>query len=252
MCGIAGVWQPRVTDCDGLREPVRRMASSLRHRGPDDAGEWADPAAGVALGFRRLAILDLSPTGHQPMISHDGRFVTVFNGEIYNHRDLRATLEKSAVRFRGTSDTEVILEACSAWGVKAAVPRLWGMFAIAIWDRRDRVLTLARDRIGKKPLYYGYSGDTFLFGSELKAIRAFPGFAGEIDRDALLLYLRFGYLPAPHSIYRGIAKLPQGTIATVRPGEAPRIEPYWQARQVVEEGLANRLDLLGGRGRGGA
>ena len=238
-----GFWHATKDTTAELRIAVERMASALEHRGPDDSGSWVDPAAGIALGFRRLAILDLSPTGHQPMVSRDGRFVTVFNGEIYNHRDLRATLEESAVRFRGTSDTEVILEACSAWGVKAAVPRLWGMFAIAIWDRRDRVLTLARDRIGKKPLYYGYSGDTFLFGSELKAIRAFPGFAGEIDRDALLLYLRFGYVPAPHSIYRGIAKLPQGTIATVRQGEAPRIEPYWQARQVVEEGLANRLDL---------
>jgi asparagine synthase (glutamine-hydrolysing) len=177
------------------------------------------------------------------MCSEDGRFVTVFNGEIYNHRELRSRLEKAGARFRGTSDTEVILEACSAWGVKAAVPRFWGMFAIALWDRRERVLTLARDRIGKKPLYYGYSGGTLLFGSELKALRAYPGFTGEIDRDALLLYLRFGYIPAPHSIYRGIAKLPQGTLATLRPGEAPRIEPYWQARQVVEEGLASRLGL---------
>ena len=177
------------------------------------------------------------------MASHDGRYVVVFNGEIYNHTDLRAELEALGHEFIGTSDTEVMLAGVVQWGVAAAIPRLWGMFAIAIWDRRDRVLTLARDRIGKKPLYYGYSGGVFLFGSELKALRAFPGFAGEIDRDALLLYLRFGYLPAPHSIYRGIAKLPQGTIATVRPGGAPRVEPYWQARQVVEEGLADRLDL---------
>ena len=243
MCGVAGLLARDEGQAAELRIAVERMASALEHRGPDDSGSWVDAAAGIALGFRRLAILDLSPTGHQPMVSRDGRFVTVFNGEIYNHRELRATLEKSAVRFRGTSDTEVILEACSAWGVKAAVPRLWGMFAIAIWDREKRVLTLARDRIGKKPLYYGYSGSTLLFGSELKALRAYPGFAGEIDRDALLLYLRFGYVPAPRSIYRGIAKLPQGTMATVRQGEAPQIEPYWQARQVAEEGLANRLDL---------
>ena len=243
MCGIAGMWQHGGGDADGLREGVRGMAATLLHRGPDDAGEWADPATGIALGFRRLAILDLSPTGHQPMCSGDGRFVTVFNGEIYNHFELRATLEKARVRFRGTSDTEVILEACSAWGVEETIPRLWGMFAIAIWDRRNRALTLARDRIGKKPLYYGYSGNTFLFGSELKALRAYPGFAGDVDRDALLLYLRFGYIPAPHSIYRGIAKLPQGTSATLRPGEPPRIEPYWRARQVVEKGLASRLDV---------
>lgn len=202
-----------------------------------------DAACGVALGFRRLAILDLSPTGHQPMHSTDGHLVMVFNGEIYNNLELRNTLEEAGVRFRGTSDTETILEACSAWGVEVTIPKLWGMFAIALWDRRERVLILARDRIGKKPLYYGFSGDAFLFGSELKALRAYPGFAGEVDRDALLLYLRFGYVPAPYSIYKGIAKLPPGTLATVKPGEAPRIQPYWQARQVVERGLAERLEL---------
>jgi len=237
------MWQHRGGDADVLCERVQRMARTLHHRGPDDAGQWSDPAVGIALGFRRLSILDLSPTGHQPMSSGDGRYVVVYNGEIYNFQDLRAELEQRGVAFRGTSDTEVFLEACSCWGPEATIPRLWGMFAIALWDRKERTLLLARDRLGKKPLYYWQDGNTFLFGSELKALRAHPSFSAEIDRDALAAYLRFGYVPMPLCIYRNAHKLPQGCMAVVRAGQAPEIRPYWEARQVARDGLARRFDL---------
>jgi asparagine synthase (glutamine-hydrolysing) len=231
---------------DALYEQARLMADTLRHRGPDDQGVWTDPDAGVALGFRRLSILDLSPTGHQPMSSGDGRYVVVYNGEIYNFQDLREELEKRGAHFRGTSDTEVLLEGCSCWGPEATIPRLWGMFAIALWDRQERTLLLARDRLGKKPLYYWQDGATFLFGSELKALRAHPSFSAEIDRDALAAYLRFGYVPAPLCIYRNAHKLPQGCMAVVHAGHPPETRPYWDARQVVRDGLRGRLDLSDG------
>ena len=245
MCGLAGfVDCARETPAETLSATVTGMADSLRHRGPDSGGAFADPATGVALGFRRLAIVDLSEDGNQPMTSACGRYVTVFNGEIYNFQELRVLLEGRGHRFRGRSDTEVMLAAFSAWGVEAALPRLNGMFALAVWDRETRRLQLAVDRLGEKPMYYGWTGDTFLFSSELKALRVHPSFTPEINRDALALYLRHKYVPAPWSIYRGVRKLPPGTVLTVQgrgPGDGPEPVPYWSARDVAETGTDHRI-----------
>lgn len=239
MCGIVGLWTTRSES--GLEPLVERLAATLSHRGPDEAGAWVDAAAGFALGHRRLTVLELSPAGHQPMISACERYVIAFNGEIYNHLDLRDELETAgaAPPWRGHSDTETLLAALSHWGVAAALARTRGMFALALWDRRDRALILARDRIGEKPVYYGWQGATFLFASELKALRAHPEFRGEVERGALALFLRHNYIPAPYSIYRGVSKLPPGTWLRLRAGERePTITPYWSATKAVEEGLA--------------
>lgn len=229
MCGIAG-FLSRSGECevDDPEEVVRRMALAVHHRGPDDGGVWVDGRAGIALGFRRLAILDTSERGHQPMFSADGRYVIVFNGEIYNFRELRARLEGLGHGFSSGTDTEVILATAVQWGASSVPKHLQGMFAYALWDRDERVLHLVRDRIGIKPLYYGWSGNTFLFGSELSALEQYPGFEGRIDRDAVELYLDFGYVPTPLSIYEGIRKLQPGTALQVRafidPGD-PQL--YW-------------------------
>ncbi|HMA43778.1 MAG TPA: hypothetical protein VKO86_07170, partial [Gemmatimonadales bacterium] len=203
MCGIAGFWKPQGLNAAEARATLMGMTDAIRHRGPDDEGAWIDPAAGIALGFRRLAIIDLTPTGRQPMISASGRHVIVFNGEIYNFQELRRELTARGISFRGRSDTEVLLEALESWGLRRTLERCNGMFAFALWDREERVLHLARDRAGEKPLYFGWSGGTLLFGSELKALRVHPDFLGQIDRNALALYLRRGYVPGPYSIYRG-------------------------------------------------
>src|SRR5438128_749789 len=211
MCGLTGFLDTtNRLCCEDLRNLVNRMATTLYRRGPDDSGEWADEQTGIALGFRRLAILDLTPTGHQPMASASGRYVMVFNGEVYNFREMRQELEAQnlAPAFRGGSDTEVMLAAFEAWGIPAAVRKFVGMFAFAVWDRQERALHLVRDRIGVKPMYYGWAGNAFLFGSELKALRAHPDFDAELDRNALALMLRHDYIPAPYSIYQGISKLP--------------------------------------------
>jgi len=242
MCGIAGF-----VGSGGeqeLRAQVCRMADQLVHRGPDDSGVWVDAEAGLALGFRRLAIVDLSPAGHQPMISFNGRYVIVFNGEVYNFRELREELELLGHSFRGHSDTEVMLEAVSKWGLETAVKKFVGMFAFALWDRRERVLHLVRDRLGIKPLYCGWQDNTFLFASELKALHAHPAFSPEINRGALALYLRFGYIPQPYSIYQGIWKLPPGHILSLKAGAPPSLElsgttPYWSAKEVYETGAAD-------------
>jgi asparagine synthase (glutamine-hydrolysing) len=221
------------------------MTDAIAHRGPDDEGAWLDELAGVALGHRRLSIIDLSSAGHQPMASASGRYVIVYNGEIYNFRDLRAELEEKggAPSWRGHSDTEVILAAIDHWGIEGTLRRLNGMFAFAIWDRASRVLTLARDRLGEKPLYYGRMGRTFLFGSELKALKRHPEFRGEIDRDALALYLRHNYIPAPHSIWHGIAKLPPAHYVEIRDGGTQVGEPlaYWDFPAIAEAGAAQPL-----------
>jgi asparagine synthase (glutamine-hydrolysing) len=233
MCGIAGFVQTSLAiDVDQLRASAARMGRAIAHRGPDDGGIWIDQGTGVALSHRRLAIVDLSIQGRQPMVSPAGRFVMVFNGEIYNYRELRDEIDRgdSPVRWRGRSDTEVLLAACDAWGVEGAVRRCNGMFAFAVWDRRDRELVLVRDRMGEKPLYYGWQGKTFLFGSELSALEAFPGFVGTLNPEAVSAYLRFAYVPSPLSIYRGIRKLPAGGMAWITPhrGEAAdRISTYW-------------------------
>ena len=241
MCGITGFWNPqRDNNAAVLQNTVQRMASTISHRGPDDSGEWVDAESGVALGFRRLAIVDLSPTGHQPMHSADGRYVIIFNGEVYNFLELREELAALGHSFRGTSDTEVMLAAICQWGLSAAVKRFNGMFAFALWDRTERRLHLVRDRLGIKPVYYGWSGGVFMFGSELKPLRAHPAFQAGINRDVLSLFLRFADVPAPFSIYEGIHKQPPGTILTLTEGpaqQAPHIEVYWSARQAAENGL---------------
>jgi asparagine synthase (glutamine-hydrolysing) len=217
------------------------MADSLAYRGPDDHGVWADTDAGIALTHRRLSIIDLSPTGHQPMISADGRFVITYNGEIFNFLELRRELEARGIKFRGHSDTEVMLEAFTAYGVESTVKRLIGMFAIGVWDRHNRTLTLIRDRLGIKPLYWAKFGKLFLFGSELKALRACPGWTPNIDGSAVAAYMRHNCVPAPHTIYKGVSKLEPGTILTLPPDGEPRLERFWNARTVAQAGLADPL-----------
>jgi asparagine synthase (glutamine-hydrolysing) len=216
------------------------MAEQMAHRGPDDAVEWVDASSGLALGFRRLAIVDLSPAGRQPMHSASGRYVIIFNGEVYNFRAVRAELEGRGHRFRGGSDTEVLLTAIEVWGLADAIRRFVGMFAFALWDRQERSLHLVRDRLGIKPLYYGWGDGTFLFGSELKALAAHPAFRPQIDRDALALFMRHGYVPAPYAIYRGVWKLPPGSILTLRSRDDRDAlpAPFWSAREVVEDAVA--------------
>lgn len=214
---------------------ARSMASRLAHRGPDDSGEWADPSSGLALGFRRLSILDLSPLGHQPMASANRRYVIIFNGEIYNYLELKAELQARGVSFRGTSDTEVMLAAFLEWGIEPSVARFNGMFAFALWDARERVLWLGRDRMGKKPLYYGLFGETLLFGSELKALAAHPAFREEIDRSALALYLQYSYVPAPFSIFRDVRKVPPGTLLRFSNRSAlPEFFEYFSLKDLAE------------------
>ncbi|MCX6038725.1 MAG: asparagine synthase (glutamine-hydrolyzing) [Chloroflexi bacterium] len=242
MCGITGFWDPSGADCaEELQALVTAMTEPIRHRGPDDSGTWVDTQVGISLGFRRLAILDLSPAGHQPMFSADGRYVIVFNGEIYNLAELRSELSAFGHGFRGHSDTEMMLAAVCQWGLVPAVRRFNGMFAFALWDRQERQLHLVRDRLGIKPLYYGRAGQAFLFGSELKALRAHPAFRDEIDRNALALYLRHNAIPAPYTIYTNFCKLLPGTILTLSENQLHQIPapaPYWSAREMAEAGVA--------------
>jgi asparagine synthase (glutamine-hydrolysing) len=247
MCGITGFL--RKTGLPADHETVlRRQTGCLAHRGPDDEGLWIDAAAGIALGHRRLAIIDLSEAGKQPMSSDSGRLVLVYNGEIYNHLELRSELQGAgaAPAWRGHSDTETLLAGFEHWGIEETLRRANGMFAIALWDRTDRKLTLARDRLGEKPLYYGWQGDTLLFGSELKAVRAHPAFRAEIDRGALAALLRSGYVPAPVSIYRGIRKLSAGCTVEFSPaseaGSEPAPRAYWSLRAVAEQGFAHPFE----------
>jgi asparagine synthase (glutamine-hydrolysing) len=246
MCGITGFFNPtRQINATELKTMVVRMSETIRHRGPDDQGEWVDADQGIAFGFRRLAVLDLSPAGSQPMHSSDGRFVIIFNGEVYNYRELRDELQARGAAFRGTSDTEVLLAAFGAWGILGAVKRFNGMFAFAVWDRKEQTLHIVRDRLGIKPLYYGWQAGNLIFGSELKALRAHPSFNAEIDRRALTLYLRYNYIPTPYSIYTGIFKLPPACILTIRPDTSPQDaipSPYWSARETVQHGLANPFE----------
>lgn len=248
MCGIAGFFAPSVLP-PGAATAARSMGDALRHRGPDNRGEWIDAMQGVAIAHRRLSIVDLSEAGHQPMVSADGRWVVAFNGEIYNHLELRHALEAvgHAPPWRGHSDTESLLAAVAAWGVEAALGRATGMFALALWDRRDRTLTLARDRLGEKPLYYGVQrGGVLLFGSEPKALRAHPAFEGAVDRGALALLLRYGYIPSPWSIHADVRKLPPGTTLRLRrPADAASAspQPYWSATSAALSGAREPLAL---------
>jgi asparagine synthase (glutamine-hydrolysing) len=268
VCGIVGFIDSSV---QYPAQVLKRMTDAIVHRGPDDEGIWCDHDAGVSFGHRRLSILDLSPAGHQPMVSPSGRFVIVFNGEIYNHLEIRKELEKhfhsqavshngktTSCSWRGHADTETFLAAIEAWGIDAALKRFVGMFALALWDKAERTLTLARDRMGEKPLYYGWNGRGVFFSSELKALRVYPGFNPEINRNAITLLLRHNCIPAPYSIYRGIFKLWPGTILTLHKGahsvcpwdfDDPPFEtfqttsvslrPYWSLREVAEEGQAH-------------
>jgi asparagine synthase (glutamine-hydrolysing) len=254
MCGLAGAWPVHGgIDVDALRLVGERMNAAIAHRGPDDDGTWIDPDARLVLAHRRLAVIDLSPCGHQPMPSADGRWIVAFNGEVYNHAALRAELAALGHAFRGHSDTEVLVAAIAQWGVEAALPRCNGMFAIAAWDRRERALWLLRDRVGKKPLYYGWAADgSFVFGSELAALRAHPALQPEVDPDALALLLRLGYVPAPHAILRGVHKLRAGHllrvdaafvaagVASHDPGASQRA--WWNALERQQSAIARGFD----------
>lgn len=226
MCGFSGFLTADPCVLSTANDNVAGMAMAIQHRGPDDVGTWVDESAGIALGFRRLSILDLSSAGHQPMRSVSGRFVMTFNGEIYNHRDLRDLLSSSqlgsaAHSWRGQSDSETLLACFEAWGLEKTLQKTVGMFAIALWDTQMQILHLARDRFGEKPLYYGWATTTacatpaFVFGSELKALRAYPGFANQVSREALALYMRFTYVPAPYSIYQNIFKMEPGCLLSI-------------------------------------
>ena len=242
MCGITGLWDPARRGSD-LAQCVRAMTDVLVHRGPDSSGYWHDNESGIALGHRRLSIVDLSDAGHQPMVSADGRWVLTYNGEIYNADSLRPDLEALGARFRGHSDTEVLLEACARWGVEATLPRLIGMFAFALWDTAQRRLYLVRDRLGIKPLYWRWFDSVLIFGSELKALRAYDRWTPEVDRDSVASYMRHNYVPSPWTIYRNVHKLPPGCFAVFDPGRAPEVKRYWSLEDVVREGLAEPSTL---------
>lgn len=260
MCGIVGILSQRILRSDAAQV----MAGALRHRGPDDGDTWSDQVAGIAFGHRRLSIIDLSPAGHQPMHSACGRFVITFNGEIYNHLELRDELARGGMKgpWRGHSDTETLLACVVAWGVKLALERVFGMFAFGVWDRAERRLYLARDRFGEKPLYYGWTKEAFVFASELKALRCSPGFDNRIARDVVALYLQFCYVPAPYAIYQNIYKLEPGCVlsmtladASVPFSTAPfapctrsggfQIERYWSLPDVARRGLADPITSEG-------
>jgi asparagine synthase (glutamine-hydrolysing) len=243
MCGIAGF----LTGASGglarqLADVSSAMDVRLQHRGPDDHGIWIDEESGAALVHRRLSILDLSPAGHQPMISADGRFVIIYNGEVYSHQPIAAELAARGHRFHGHSDTEVIVNSFAVNGIEATLKRMIGMFAIALWDRRDRTLTLIRDRLGIKPLYWAKFGKLFLFGSELKALRAHPDWTAQIDRNAVAAFMRHNYIPAPHTIYQGVHKLEPGTILTLPWQGEPQISRFWNARTIAHNGTLYPLD----------
>lgn len=240
MCGIAGLLSPGLAP-DALAARARAMAAALAHRGPDSHGIWTDEAAGLGFAHTRLAIVDLSPAGNQPMASSCGRYVLIYNGESYNDAEMRAALPPH--NWRGRSDTETILEGCARWGVEETARRLNAMAAFALWDAAERRLWLVRDRVGIKPVYYGQFPGLFLFGSELKALRAVPGWTPELDPAVRAAYLRWGYVPGRHAIYRGVAKLEPGSILSVRAGEAPRISRYWDARQAALAGIARPLEV---------
>lgn len=243
MCGFTGFFSAH---SDFELEPIiTKMNDAITHRGPDDSGIWVDSSVGLALGHRRLAIVDLSPAGHQPMHSINGRYVIVFNGEIYNHHELRERLveEGYELELRGHSDTEVLLNCLSLWGVEKTLKAAVGMFAFAFWDKQQNLLTLARDRLGEKPLYYGWQNNSLLFASELKALKFFPDFSGEVDRDALTLYLRHNCVPAPYSIYKGIYKLPAGgylslSLDDISTAKNTQVKTYWSVNEVVKKGIA--------------
>ncbi|MES2263010.1 MAG: asparagine synthase (glutamine-hydrolyzing) [Pseudomonadota bacterium] len=247
MCGVTGYLGGAAVHGVAANEALlARMANAIGSRGPDGNGAWYEAEQRIGFAHRRLAVIDLSSAGHQPMQSASGRYMFTFNGEIYNHLALRQEMEACALapQWRGHSDTETLLAGFDAWGIGATVARAVGMFAFAVWDRAEKILVLGRDRIGEKPLYYGWQGEgaqaVFLFGSELKAIRLHPAFGGEIDRGALSLQLRHNHVPAPYSIYKNILKLPAGCLLTVSLAErSPRITPYWSLHEIARDSPAH-------------
>ena len=241
MCGISGIWERNGCSLQDLKRRASAMTQTLSHRGPDDSGVWLSEQASIAFGQRRLAIIDLSPMGHQPMVSANAQYTITFNGEIYNFRELRAELERCGVRFRGHSDTEVIVEGFAQWGVKSTIARLNGMFAIAAWDAGERQLFLARDRMGEKPLYWAIFDGLVLFGSELKALRAHPGWKPRLNRGAIAAFLRHGYVPGPFTIYEDVCKLPPAGFVKIASGGGPEVGAYWDLAGVVSQGQRNTL-----------
>ena len=243
MCGIAGVLysEPKLAK-DDFVSLVKTMGDSLIHRGPDDSGEWINAEAGVGLAHRRLSIIDLSPAGHQPMMSASNRYVIVFNGEIYNYKEIRAHLERNGVSFQGHSDTETLLESIAYAGLEKTLAEINGMFAFALWDKEERSLTLARDRIGKKPLYYGWCNGVFLFGSELKALKKHPEFDDEIDRAALGQFIQYSWLNGPASIYKNFCKLIPGSYLKIKRSDCNQaLEPniYWSVLESAQKAQSN-------------
>lgn len=243
MCGVVGFLGKEVVNFGGPLAVAKNMAAAIKSRGPDDSGAWIDEKFGIAFGHRRLSIVDLSSAGHQPMISRSERYVLVLNGEIYNHLDLRTALPITVAGWRGHSDTESLLAAFEVWGIQSTIERCIGMFAFAVWDKQTQTLTLGRDRLGEKPLYYGWQGHgsqrTFLFGSELKAIKVHPAFNAGIDRNVLCLLLRHNCIPAPYSIYKGISKLDAGCLLTVSLAQPePKLVRYWSAAEIAVAGCA--------------
>ena len=241
MCGIAGSFglMEHSSSSDAVAD-LRNAVEALTHRGPDDVGEWSDQRAGIFLGHRRLSVVDLSDRGHQPMISRDGRFVLSYNGEVYNAPSIKGSLSQIGATFKGRSDTEVLVEAISAWGLHKTLKALNGMFALAVWDRKNRCLHLARDRFGQKPIYYAWAGKSLVFGSELAALKKFSNFPANINRDAISLLLRHSNVPAPHTIYIDCWKLVPGAILsvdyeTLRRHSVPQPQLYWSAHECAEQ-----------------
>lgn len=234
MCGITGFIAKGNLSTEELTNRLDSMNTALTHRGPDDQGLWVETKDQVALAQRRLSIIDLSPAGHQPMHSHCDRWVMVYNGETHSDQELRPLLVEKGITFKGHSDTETMLEACAALGVEEATKQFIGMFAFALWDKKEKRLYLVRDRIGIKPLYWSYHEGTFAFASELKALRKSPGFPLQLDSKAIALYLRYGYIPAPYSIYKHAKKLMPGTILTFKVGEMPKVQTYWSLKNTLE------------------
>lgn len=241
MCGICGILTFGL-DTQNLQEAIHSMTDALCHRGPDSYGTWVDSESVLAFGHRRLAIRDLSPTGHQPMVSSCQRFIIVYNGEVYSHIEISGELEQSGRRLKGTSDTEVILEACAEWGVQPTLRRLIGMYAFALYDRQNRELYLVRDRLGIKPIYWGRVGKHFIFASELKAIKNLKNWTPKLNRNALSTFMRHNYIPAPHTIYEGIYKLEPGCFLHVGTGVNPTVERYWDLRSIAESGARKQID----------
>lgn len=243
MCGIVGFFTNKSGDYTEMMNLAFNMARVIEYRGPNDEGAWSDPDAGIALGHKRLSILDLTTAGHQPMVSGDGSLCLVFNGEIYNHEEIRLQLSdfmtQHGRRWVGHSDTETLLVALEVWGMAKTLQKLSGMFAFALWNKRDNTLSLARDRMGEKPLYYGFQNQQFIFASELKALREFPSFEFDVNRDSLAAFLRYNYVPSPYSIYRDVYKLIPGTwlqisYAQLETCQVPMPKPYWSLQNIIE------------------